>query len=110
MTIAETTTDTVGASIDLAREPVNRSRMLDYHVYGTLWSFCHAREHAMQPQVLTCNRSWHHSVIFVSARRQSMPPTGPSLETYGVSLYNERPFRHPQPRHRHRSIREGERL
>jgi len=59
MTIAETTTDTVGASIDLAREPVNRSRMLDYHVYGTLWSFCHAREHAMQPQVLTCNRSWH---------------------------------------------------
>jgi len=59
MTIAETTTDTVGASIDSVTEPVNRSSMLDYHVYGTLWSICHARKPAMQPQFLTCNRSRH---------------------------------------------------
>src|SRR2546422_7146603 len=52
-----------------------------------------------------CSRSFSPAIaaginsgIFVSARRQSMPPTGPSLETYGVSLYNERPFRHPLAR------------
>ena len=34
----------------------------------------------------------------------------PLLESWGTSLYNERPFRRPQSRQHHRSLKEGERL